>query len=259
VDLGLDGRSAIVGGASSGMGLAVARELAREGCRVVMFARREALLREVADEIERETGAATVAVAGDAREPAALAHAVAQAQERFGGLEILVNNSGGPPAGAVTSFDDDAWSRAYELTLLSTIRLTRAALPLLRAAGRGRIVNLTSSSVVNPDDGLGLSNTLRAGVTGWSKTLAREEARHGITVNCVAPGYIDTDRLRALYGSGEQADADRARDAQAIPLGRFGDPAEIAATVTFLCSTRAAYITGTTVLVDGGLGRGLLS
>ena len=259
MDLGLEGASALVGGASSGMGLAIARELAREGCRVVMFARREELLREAAAAIERETGSTAAAVAGDARDPAALARAVAEAQSRFGGLDILVNNTGGPPAGAVTSFDDEAWRMAYELTLLSAIRVTRDALPLLRVSGRGRIVNLTSSSVVNPDDGLGLSNSLRAGVTGWSKTLAREEARNGITVNCVAPGYIDTDRLRGLYGSGEQADADRARDAEAIPLGRFGEPAEIAATVAFLCSTRASYITGTTTLVDGGLARGLLS
>jgi len=259
MDLGLGGCSAVVGGSSSGMGLAVARELAREGCRVVLFARREQLLLEAAAEIARETGAAAVAVAGDAREPAALARAVEEARTRFGGLDILVNNSGGPPAGRVTAFDDDAWRSAYELTLMSAIRVTRDALPLLRASGRGRIVNLTSSSVLNPDDGLGLSNSLRAGVTGWSKTLAREEARNGITVNCVAPGYIDTDRLRSLYGEGEEADAARAHDAEMIPSGRFGAPGEIAATVAFLCSTRAAYVNGVTVLVDGGLARGLLS
>jgi 3-oxoacyl-[acyl-carrier protein] reductase len=259
MDLGLAGCSAVVGGSSSGMGRAVARELSREGCRVVLFARREELLRETAAEIERETGAAAVAVVGDAREPASLGRAVEEARARFGGLDILVNNSGGPPAGRVSSFDDDAWRGAYELTLMSSIRATRAALPLLRASGRGRIVNLTSSSAKDPDDGLGLSNSLRAGVTGWSKTLAREEARNGITVNCVAPGYIDTDRLRSLYGAGEEADAARARDAEMIPAGRFGAPEEIAATVAFLCSTRAAYLNGVTVLVDGGLARNLLS
>jgi len=121
------------------------------------------------------------------------------------------------------------------------------------------VVNLTSSSAKDPDDGLGLSNSLRAGVTGWSKTLAREEARNGITVNCVAPGYVNTDRLYALYGSGAEADAARARDAETIPAGLFGAPDEIAATVAFLCSARAAYLNGITVLVDGGLSRQLLA
>jgi 3-oxoacyl-[acyl-carrier protein] reductase len=241
------------------MGLAVARELSREGARVVMFARREDALREAAAEIERETGVAAIAVAGDSRDPAALARAVEEARSRFGGLDILVNNTGGPSAGAVSTFDDDAWERAYELTLLSVIRATREALPLLRASGRGRIVNLTSSSVKDPDDGLGLSNTLRAGVTGWAKTLAREEARRGITVNCVAPGYIDTERLKYLYSRGEDPAAARAHDAETIPVGRFGAPDEIAAMVAFLCSTRAAFVNGITVLVDGGLARGLLS
>jgi 3-oxoacyl-[acyl-carrier protein] reductase len=259
MDLGLGGCSAVVGGSSSGMGLAVARELSREGCRVVLFARREELLRERAAEIERETGTAVAAVGGDAREPAALVRAVAEASARFGRLDILVNNTGGPPAGSVTSFDDETWRAAYELTLMSAIRVTREALPLLRAGGRGRVVNLTSSSVKDPDDGLGLSNALRAGVTGWSKTLAREEARHGITVNCVAPGYIDTERLAYLYSQGADPEADRARDADTIPVGRFGAPEEIAGVVAFLCSTRAAFVTGVTVLVDGGLARGLLS
>lgn len=259
MDLGLAGCSAVVGGSSSGMGLAIARELSREGARVVLFARREELLRESAAEIERETGTAVAAVAGDSRDPAALARAVEEARARFGRLDILVNNTGGPPAGAVTSFDDDAWRSAAELTLLSAIRLTREALPLLRASGRGRIVNLTSSSVKDPDDGLGLSNSLRSAVTGWSKTLSREEARHGITVNCVAPGYIDTERLKYLYSTGDDPEAARARDAAAIPVGRFGAPGEIAAMVAFICSTRAAFVNGITVLVDGGQSRGLLS
>jgi 3-oxoacyl-[acyl-carrier protein] reductase len=241
------------------MGLAVAHELSREGCRVVLFARREDVLVEAAAGIERETGVAVTAVSGDSRDASALERAVEEARQRFGGLDILVNNTGGPSAGAVSSFDDEAWRLAYELTLMSAIRVTRAALPLLRASGRGRIVNLTSSSVKDPDDGLGLSNTLRAGVTGWAKTLSREEARHGITVNCVAPGYIDTDRLQYLYSTGDDPQAARARDAEMIPVGRFGAPEEIAATVAFLCSTRAAYVNGVTVLVDGGLARGLLS
>jgi 3-oxoacyl-[acyl-carrier protein] reductase len=259
VDLGLAGCSAVVGGSSSGIGLAIARELSREGARVILFARREQLLLEAAAEIERETGVAVAAVAGDSRDPAALARAVEEARARFGGLDILVNNTGGPTPGAVTSFDDDAWRGAAELVLLSALRLTRGALPLLRASGRGRIVNLTSSSVKDPDDGLGLSNSLRSAVTGWSKTLSREEARHGITVNCVAPGYIDTERLRRRYSTRDDPQAALAHDARAIPVGRFGAPDEIAAMVAFLCSTRAAFVNGVTVLVDGGLSRGLLA
>src|SRR5579864_1462759 len=259
MDLGLRGCSAIVGGSSSGMGRAIAHALAEEGCQVLMFARREELLRDVAAEVEQRTGTPTRAVAGDARDDATLRRVVEDATFAFGGIDIVVNNTGGPPAGAITSFDDEAWLGTVELTLMSCVRLTRHALPLLRASGRGRVVTLTSSSVKEPDDGLGLSNSLRAAVTGWSKTLAREEARAGITVNCVAPGFIDTERLKYLYSTGSDPDADRARDAETIPVGRFGTPEEIAATVAFLCSTRAAFVNGITLLVDGGLARGLLS
>jgi 3-oxoacyl-[acyl-carrier protein] reductase len=259
MDLGLRGCTAIVGGSSSGIGLAIARELGQEGCQVVMFARREELLREAAEDIEHHTGSPTRAVAGDARDDAALRRVVEEATSAFGGVDIVVNNTGGPPAGPITSFDDDAWSAAAELTLMSCIRLTRQALPQLRASGRGRVVNLTSSSVKEPDDALGLSNSLRAAVTGWSKTLAREEARAGITVNCVAPGYTDTERLKYLYSTGSDPDGDRARDAETIPVGRFGAPEDIAAAVTFLCSTRAGFVNGITLLLDGGLARGLLS
>jgi 3-oxoacyl-[acyl-carrier protein] reductase len=259
MELGLEGCVAIVAGSSSGMGLAIARELNQEGCRVVMFARREDVLRDAAAEIEQRTGTPTLAVVGDARDDTALERAVTEATSAFGGIDIVVNNTGGPPAGAITSFGDDSWREAHELTLMSSIRLTRHALPQLRRSGRGRVIHLTSSSVKEPDDGLGLSNSLRAAVTGWSKTLAREEARHGITVNCVAPGYIDTERLKYLYSTGSDPELARQQDAETIPVGRFGAPEEIAAAVTFLCSTRAAFVNGITLLVDGGLGRGLLS
>jgi 3-oxoacyl-[acyl-carrier protein] reductase len=184
---------------------------------------------------------------------------VERALERFGRLDILVNNAGGPPAGDYESFSDADWQAAYELTLLSALRITRRALPALRESGRGRIVNLTSSAVKETNDGLLLSNTLRPGVIGWAKTISRDEARHGITVNSIAPGYIATERLVQLYSSETDPDAAMKRDADTIPAGRFGDPDEIAAAVAFLCSTGAAYINGTTLLVDGGLARGLLS
>jgi 3-oxoacyl-[acyl-carrier protein] reductase len=179
--------------------------------------------------------------------------------ERFGRLDIVVNNAGGPPAGDFDDFDDDAWRAAWELTLMSALRLTRLALPALRESGRGRIVNITSSAVKEPNDGLLLSNVYRPGVIGWAKTISRDEASNGITVNSIAPGFIDTERMQRLYALGEDPAGARQTDEEAIPARRFGHPSEIGAAVAFLCSTRAAYINGITLLVDGGLARGLLS
>jgi 3-oxoacyl-[acyl-carrier protein] reductase len=260
MDLGLQGCSAIVGGASSGMGLAIARALAAEGSDVTLFARREENLAAEAKRIEADfPGAGALPVAGDSTDRDALDGVVSAAVERFGRLDIVVNNTGGPPAGDFGDFGDDDWQNAYELTFLSAIRLTRAALPALRDSGRGRVVNLTSSTVKELADGLLLSNATRPSVTGWAKHLSREEGPNGITVNCVAPGYIDTDRLKYLYSLGDDPEAARRDDAAAIPAGRFGRPEEIGATVAFLCSRHADYISGVTVLVDGGLARGLLS
>jgi 3-oxoacyl-[acyl-carrier protein] reductase len=259
VDLGLTNTVAIVGGASSGMGRAVARTLAGEGCRVVLYARRADLLAEVAAAVTAATGTEALAVPADATDPAALDRVCDQALEHFGRLDIVVNNAGGPPAGNYEDFADADWQRAYELVLASAIRLTRRALPALRRSGRGRIVNVTSSAVKETNDGLLLSNVFRPGVIGWAKTISRDEARHGITVNSIAPGYIGTERLVQLYSSEADPDAAMARDAETIPAGRFGTPQEIAAAVAFLCSTGAAYVNGTTMLVDGGLARGLLS
>jgi 3-oxoacyl-[acyl-carrier protein] reductase len=259
VDLGLTNTVAIVGGASSGMGRAVARALAGEGCRVVLYARRADLLAEVAAAVTAATGTEALAVPADATDPAALDRVCDQALEHFGRLDIVVNNAGGPPAGNYEDFADADWQRAYELVLASAIRLTRRALPALRRSGRGRIVNVTSSAVKETNDGLLLSNVFRPGVIGWAKTISRDEARHGITVNSIAPGYIGTERLVQLYSSEADPDAAMARDAETIPAGRFGTPQEIAAAVAFLCSTGAAYVNGTTMLVDGGLARGLLS
>jgi 3-oxoacyl-[acyl-carrier protein] reductase len=260
VDLGLEGCGAVVGGASSGMGRAVAVALAAEGCRVALFARRADKLDEAVAEINDAHGADTAfAVAGDAADPDALASVVDQAAERFGRLDVLVNNTGGPPGGSFAALEDDAWQTAFDLTFQSALRMTRRALPALRAGGRGRIVNLTSSAVKEQSEGLLLTNAIRPAVTGWSKDLSREEARSGITVNCVAPGYCDTDRLHYLYSGEDDPAAAMARDAELIPVGRFATPEEMAAAVAFLCSTSAAYITGVTLLVDGGLARGLLS
>ena len=214
---------------------------------------------EVAAAITGETGTGALAVPADATDPTALEQVCDRALERFGRLDIVVNNAGGPPAGNFEDFADGDWQKAYELVLASAIRLTRRALPELRRSGRGRIVNITSSAVKETNDGLLLSNVFRPGVIGWAKTISRDEARHGITVNSIAPGYIGTERLVQLYSSEADPDAAMARDAETIPAGRFGTPEEIAAAVAFLCSDGAAYITGTTMLVDGGLARGLLS
>jgi 3-oxoacyl-[acyl-carrier protein] reductase len=243
VDLGLRGRTAIVCGASSGMGLAIAEALVAEGANVAMFARRRDLLEREADRL------GALAVRGDLIVPKDLAKLVEQTVGVFGGIDILVNNGGGPPPGPASGTTDDAVEGAVELLLLSAIRLTNLCLPYLEASGRGRIVNIESSSVRAPIDNLALSNALRPGVVGWMKTLAREVGLKGITVNTIAPGRIDTERLRSLGGGG---------DVSQIPLGRLGDPAEIAAVACFLASDRAGYVTGSVVPVDGGLTRNLL-
>jgi 3-oxoacyl-[acyl-carrier protein] reductase len=240
------------------MGRAIAAALGREGCRVALFARRGDELEAARAEVEA-AGSEAIAVAGDSTDPAALERLVRETRDRFGRVDVLVNNTGGPPAGPAGGTDDEALQAAFELTLLSTVRLTRLALPDLRTGGRGRVITITASNVLEPSPGLALSNAMRAGVTAWAKTLSREEGPNGVTVNHVAPGYIDTERLKYLYGQGAEADAARASDAATIPARRFGSPDEIAATVVFLASTGAAYISGTTILVDGGLAQGLLS
>jgi 3-oxoacyl-[acyl-carrier protein] reductase len=247
VILDLQDRVAIVCGASSGMGLAIAEALAEEGARVVMFARR-------GDRLEREASRiGALAVPGDLTAPPDLERLVARTVEVHGGIDVLVNNGGGPPAGSAVELTDADLERAVELLLLSAVRLTRLCLPHLERSGRGRIVNIESSSVRAPIDGLVLSNAVRPGVVGWAKTLAREVGPKGITVNTIAPGVIDTERLRSLYGG----DAPPERLAE-IPLRRLGTAREIADVVCFLASDRASYVTGAVVPVDGGQTRNLL-
>jgi len=245
MDLGLGARVALVAAGSKGLGRAVAEALAAEGANVAMFARRRDLLEREADRI------GALAVRGDLTVPTDLTRLVDKTIDAFGGIDILVNNGGGPPAGPAAGTTDDAIEGAVELLLLSAIRLTNLCLPHLEASGRGRIVNIESSSVRSPIDNLALSNALRPGVVGWMKTLAREVGPKGITVNTICPGRIDTERLRSLGGS-------IAGDVSQIPLGRLGDPGEIAAVACFLASDRAGYVTGAVVPVDGGITRNFL-
>jgi len=247
MDLGLRGRTAIVCGASAGLGLSCAESLAGEGANVVMLARRE-------EELEREAARlGAFAVPGDVSSAADLERLVATTFDEFGGVDVLVWNGGGPPPGPAAAVTDEALTAAYELVLLPAIRLVLLCLPHLEASGRGRVIAITSSTVKEPTAHLALSNALRPGLTGWLKTLAREVGPNGITVNCVAPGRIDTARLAQLYPAGPSED-----DLAQIPVGRWGVPRELGDVVCFLASDRAAYVTGATIAVDGGLTRGLL-
>jgi 3-oxoacyl-[acyl-carrier protein] reductase len=247
MDLGLSKRTAIVCGASAGMGLAIAETLAAEGANVAMFARRRDLLEREADRI------GALAVRGDLRDPSHLARLVERTVDAFGGIDILVNNGGGPPRGSALEATDEDVESAVELLLLSAIRLTRLCLPYLGKSGRGRVINIESSTVREPADNLALSNAVRPGVVGWAKTLAREIGPSGVTVNTIAPGRIDTERLKEVYPDGPSPS-----DLERIPLRRLCEPREIAAVVCFLASDRASYITGTVIPVDGGLTRSLL-
>ena len=248
MDLGLRGRTAIVSGASSGLGLATAEALAEEGANVAMLARRR-------EELERHANRiGALAVRGDVTNGADLKRVVERTVEAFGGVDILVWNSGGPPAGKAVELTDESLEAAFELLVLPAVRLLRHCLPYLEHSPAGRIVCITSIAVKEPSTHLALSNTFRPGLTGWAKTLSRELGAKGITVNCVAPGRIDTPRMTELYGEGGPPPEELAQ----IPLGRMGTPRELGDVVCFLASDRAAYVTGTTILVDGGVSRGLL-
>ena len=263
MDLGLKDRVALVAASSRGLGKACALELAREGARVIICARDAGQLADAAAEIASATGADVFPVQADLTGSAQIDHLVAETLARFGRIDVLVTNNGGPPAGFFDDFDDEAWLAAHQLTLLSAVRLIRAVLPSMRRRRWGRIVNITSVSVKQPIDNLLLSNVYRPGVVGLAKTLSAQLAADGITVNNVAPGYTRTDRVldlaRARAADGDRTIEDILADTvESVPMQRMGEPRELAALVAFLASERAGYITGATIQVDGGYVRSLL-
>jgi 3-oxoacyl-[acyl-carrier protein] reductase len=255
MDLALSGKVAIVGGASQGIGYAIAHLLAAEGATVAMVARREEALHAAVEHVREDTGSRALAVPADIRKAEDCTRIVEATAAAFGRVDILVNNDGAPPLGELATFDDAAWDKAVQQNLMSVVRLSRHALPLMERAGAGRIVNITALSVLQPIARFGLSVATWAGVLGYAKTLSLEVATRGITVNTICPGRIATGRLAKVFGSD---DTDLAALVKDIPMQRIGSTDEIAGLVAFLASPYAAYITGSVFHVDGGRRAALL-
>jgi len=256
VDLGLSGKVAVVAASSKGLGKASALALAREGARVTICARTEADLQAAAREIGRETGADVLAVPADLTTAEGIKSVVDATVRHFGGVDVLVNNSGGPALGKFADFTDDDWQRAFEVVTLNFVRFVREVVPHMRGRRWGRIIGIQSSSVKQPVEGIDLSNGIRPGVAGLMKALMPDLAKDGITINLVLPGSFLTSRISP--GAGRSPEADQALQEQlapiaaTIPLGRFGEPIELGNLVAFLASQQASYITGAVYQIDGG-------
>ncbi len=262
MELGLRGKTALICGASSGLGYAVAEALAREGCKVAINARTAGSLRAAADKLRNDTGAEVVALPADVSVPAAAEKLVTEAAGTFGKLDILLANAGGPPAGPFLSHDHATWVKALETNFLSTVSLFRAALPAMIERKWGRLLVVTSLSALEPIPGLILSSGSRTGVLGLVKGLSDEVAPHGVTVNALCPGMFGTARLVELWearakGSGLTVAEEEMKAVKAIPAGRLGDPKEFGALAAFLASERAGFITGQAIRIDGGQGRSI--
>lgn len=255
MDLGLRDKVAIVGASSKGLGKASARALAREGARVTICARTSSELEMVAAEIRNETGSEVLAVQADLSRPDDISKVVAATARQFGDIDILVNNSGGPPMGTFAALSDDDWRLAFEVVTMNFVRFVRQVLPYMQAKQWGRIIGIQSSSVKQPVAGIDLSNGTRPGVAGLMKAIMPDLARDGITINLVLPGSFRTDRIIGSR-SAESSSATEQRLASiaaTIPVGRLGEPDELGSLVAFLASTHAAYITGAVYQVDGGI------
>jgi len=262
MNLGLTNKVAMVAGASRGLGFAVARALAREGAQVSLSSRNPEAAEAAAAKIRTETGPDILAVAADVRSPDALENWHHQTVERFGGVDLLYTNSGGPPPGPVLKFDDAAWQAAFELLLLSAVRMIRLAVPSMTTRGGGAILLPTSSAVREPIGNLALSTVMRTSVSALSKILANELAPHKIRVNQLIPGRISTDRVKEIDADNAQRAGITIPEQQkrifaTIPMSRYGDPDEFASAAVFLLSDAAGYITGASLQVDGGLLHGI--
>jgi 3-oxoacyl-[acyl-carrier protein] reductase len=262
MDLGLNGKRALVTAASGGLGFAVASALAGEGARVVLCSRDEARAGDAAARIAAATGAEVHGVAADVADAASLEALFATTLEHLGGLDVLVNNAGGPPPGTFVDLDEAKWMRAYQLTLMSVVRSVRLALPAFEAAGGGRVLTLLSSSVKTPLPNLMLSNVFRPGLAGMIKSLAIELGPKGVQFLGLAPGRVDTERIRELDAAaaakqGKTPDEVRAASLATMPMGRLGQPEEFGRVGAFLCSPAASYVNGSVVYVDGGATRAL--
>ena len=263
MNTGLRDKIAIVCAASEGLGRAAAEALAAEGCRLAICSRRQDAVDAVAAELRQRFGADVLAVQADLRQASDITTFVDATIRKFGALDVMVTNVGGPKPGLFDTLTDDDWLEAVQLLLMSVVRLTRQALPHLRKRGGGRIIHITSLAVKQPVAGLMLSNSVRAAVVGFSKTLSRELAKENITVNCVAPGYTRTQRVVRLNEAtaareGKPVEEIEQRLLANIPAGRLGEPSELAGLICYLASDQAAYITGSVIQVDGGSVTGLL-
>jgi len=263
MDLGLRGKVALVSAASRGLGRAIADALAADGASLLICARGADALEEARNAIAKRSGVEVEMVVADVSSEEGIARLWQRARDHFGHVDVLVTNAGGPPSGPLESLEWESWQRAVEVTLRSAVELTRLVLPGMKERRWGRILNVTSIAVKQPVDGLMLSNSLRAAVTGFARTLANEVAPFNVTVNNIMPGYTRTDRMEDLARATSERTGTPISEAKAkwereVPMGRLAEPREFAALAAFLASDRASYITGSSIAVDGGWIRALL-